>query len=151
MKKSINAATAFLKGAQKSDIGHDNQCPRAVVRAAVLSRGIIASCGRNKLYDSFDGCSCDDNADTTKEGSKTCKSIHAELSALMDAWSKGYLQEEVGTIAVTRSPCRICCATLLETDIKTIVTIDKFDDRDGSKEVWESAGREWIILKGEDL
>jgi|APSaa5957512535_1039671.scaffolds.fasta_scaffold23984_2 deoxycytidylate deaminase len=148
---AVKTAKVWLRLTLARDLQHENQCPRATVKATTYSNsGVLVGFGVNTLHKSFNGCSCNDGVDTNKKGSTTCKSVHAELAALIDTWSKGILQEEVIAIAVTRPPCRICCATLLETSIQTIITTDEFEDRDGSKEVWEKAEGTWITLNKEE-
>jgi dCMP deaminase len=69
-----------------------------------------------------------------------CESIHAEQNALMqckDIWS-------VGACYVTHSPCLPCVKMLLNTSCKRVVFNVDYPSG-GARELWERAGRLWVM------
>lgn len=119
-------------------------CDRGQVGAAIFDQfGMGLAGGKNELPVAFSPCSCNDGADTNVKGSKTCKAVHAEVTAL---GLLGNSAAQAYVIAVTRPPCKRCIEELLMTDIQLIVTTDEYPDRDKVREVWEHAGRRWKLL-----
>lgn len=121
-------------------------CPRGIVIATIFDKqGKLMGTGINRLDSAHAPCTCNDNVDTTKEGSKTCLAIHAEVIAIMNVWGAGGKASDMQALWSTRPPCKNCIKVLLATSIQEIVVTPTYDDRDNSKEVWESAGRDWSI------
>lgn len=126
-----------------------SNCPRGTVSAVVADNsGFIMGIGTNGLSSRIAPCDCNCGTDSMKTGSKTCLAVHAEVRAVMEALSnKMYVAE---TIATTRPPCHECLKVLLDSNINVIVTTDIFEDRDGSRKIWERYGGKWVVLTAAD-
>ena len=74
-------------------------------------------------------------------GQDSCEAIHAEMNALLQCTNVN----EIDTVYVTLSPCVRCTKVLLNTSAKRIVFKDAHLGATG-RELWERAGRTWILI-----
>jgi deoxycytidylate deaminase len=127
------------------DVG---QCPRANVKCVVLNKvGVVLGSGSNTLPDCYGSCTCNtDNADTMKQGSSTCRAVHAEVGALLDASRGHFTLDDIHYVVSTRPPCKNCLSILLKTKAMFIVAPDNWPDRDDSMSHWRNAGRHWFTI-----
>lgn len=71
-----------------------------------------------------------------------CQAIHAEQNALLqcrDVYS-------IHAAYTTTSPCITCAKLLLNTSCQRIVFFEAYINQE-AKQLWESAGREWVHFK----
>lgn len=116
-------------------------CPRASVGAVIMDvEGHIIGEGFNK--NAFGDCDCDCGTPSNQVGSSTCKTIHAEVMALLSVENK----TDMEILATNRPPCYRCLNVLANTEITIIVTTSEWLDRDSSQIRWEELGRFWIII-----
>lgn len=125
-------------------------CPRGVVVAQIFNNDMQKLANAiNGLTNEHSPCKCNDKVDTMQAGSQTCLAVHAEVRALMQAWSFGAKFSELAIMVTSRPPCRNCIKVLLATPIHTIIVSPQYEDRDNSKQVWTSAGRTWEVQPNE--
>jgi len=131
--------------ASGQDIG---QCPRASVKCIVLDKhATLLGTGSNTLPDCLGECTCNtDDADTMVRGSNTCRAVHAEVNAVMEAARNGFSPDEIYYVVSTRPPCKNCLSVLMKTSAVFIVAPDNYPDRDSSMNSWRNAGRHWFTI-----
>lgn len=129
-KKLLNQAYGMQAGT------NDLQCPRGKVSVMLLGENMdLLSTGQNFLAENQAPCECNDDTDTMKHGSQTCKAKHAEIAALDEASRLGV--KHLGRILITtRPPCQECMTRLYSSGIHTIVTSDQYPDRDKTEIIW---------------
>lgn len=119
-------------------------CPRASVATYLFDdSGMRRARAANTRFDGK--CNCNDGADTLTQASATCMAQHSEVRALLAAAREGWYPF-LETAVVTRPPCCKCLPSLLESPVRTIVTSDRWPDRDNMAPVWRSFGREWVVI-----
>ena len=82
------------------------------------------------------------------ERHELCRGLHAEQNAIIQAASHG-VPISGATIYVTHYPCSICSKMLINSGIKTFITLSDYDDP-LSKEMTNEANVSVIIHKPED-
>jgi dCMP deaminase len=73
-------------------------------------------------------------------GQDRCEGLHAEQSAVLAAGNT----PDLFAIYVTEAPCFACAKFLLHTSIQTIYVPADADMQEHSKDLWLSAGRNWL-------
>lgn len=70
-----------------------------------------------------------------------CQAIHAEQNAMLQCKDV----YEIHTAYVTASPCVTCTKLLLNTSCQRVVFVEEYPHSQ-AKDLWESAGREWVKM-----
>jgi dCMP deaminase len=126
-------------------------CKRRAVGAVLVNfKGHILATGYNGVASKQPHCIDAEHACVGADtpigvSSDTCQALHAEQNALLQCKN----MYDIHTAYVTLSPCITCCKLLLNTSCQRIVFLDEYP-HGASKELWTSAGREWIKYEARD-
>ena len=116
-------------------------CPRRKIGAVVYDvNGEILGIGHNGVEGE---CSCPGRDVPAGAGNAACYGIHAEVRALMEAFTTGYKPQDIASCYSTKAPCTSCTLMLLATRCKKIVFRTNSNET-LNKDVWTNAGREWV-------
>lgn len=107
-------------------------CARRGVGAVIVKNNMIIGKGYNHTVKGSMPCTEDTcirkiNNITSGTRQEYCMAIHAEQSAIIDAYKNGYNTEN-STIYITDSPCVICARLICEFGITKVYYKDSYPD-----------------------
>jgi dCMP deaminase len=97
-------------------------CPAKKVGAVLVDkgRGVVLSVGANGAPEGTALCGEECATREVGENSKTCRAIHAEVMAIINA-ARLSVSVEGASVYVTISPCQSCARILVQSGIKEVV------------------------------
>lgn len=129
-------------------MARNSRCRRRAIGCVLVDTdNVVIAHGFNGTPMSIESCidvPCPD-AEVEAGKGKGCKcyGVHSEIRALMSLNDDA--KRRLHACYSNKAPCTTCVATLLETNCQKIVFRIPSNETD-NKELWESAGREWVHL-----
>jgi dCMP deaminase len=108
------------------------------VKTAKLDDGVVQCVG----FEYINPHACSGAHSPSGTNLDHCQAIHAEQNALLQCRDVYNIE----ACYVTTSPCMTCVKLLLNTSCQKIYFLDEYSHTE-AKDLWESAGREWIHMK----
>ncbi|MBW6451416.1 MAG: cytidine/deoxycytidylate deaminase family protein [DPANN group archaeon] len=127
-------------------------CLRQTVGAVIVKNNHIISTGYNGAPKGLKHCTdigCIRIQKKIPSGTmhETCRAVHAEQNAIIQAASHG-VSTDGATLYCTHSPCILCTKMIINAGIKSVFYKQGYADNDISSEFFKDAGVEVIYLDG---